>query len=98
MSADVALPLTIIFLGERKESSLFNSTLNDNAALFIRLIIRFFSFFFQPEQNFSLTTNQSTVFFSRLISTAERALHFEARLCLDCNFFSFSYCSTFVCI
>jgi hypothetical protein len=30
--------------------------------------------FFQPEQYFSLTTNQSTMFFSRLISTAERAL------------------------
>jgi hypothetical protein len=28
--------------------------------------------FFQPEQYFSLTTNQPTVFFSRLISTAER--------------------------
>jgi hypothetical protein len=31
----------------------------------------FFSLFFQPEQYFSLTTNQPTVFFSRLISTAE---------------------------
>jgi hypothetical protein len=30
--------------------------------------------FFQPEQYFSLTTNQSIVFFSRLISTAERGL------------------------
>jgi hypothetical protein len=28
--------------------------------------------FFQPEQCFSLTTNRPTVFFSRLISTAER--------------------------
>jgi hypothetical protein len=30
--------------------------------------------FFQPEQYFSLTTNQPTVFFSRLISPAERGL------------------------
>jgi hypothetical protein len=29
--------------------------------------------FFQLEQYFSLTTNQSTVFFSRLISPTERA-------------------------
>jgi hypothetical protein len=34
----------------------------------------FSSCFFQPEQYFSLTTNQPTVFFSRLISTAERAM------------------------
>jgi hypothetical protein len=31
-------------------------------------------FFFQPEQYFSLTKNQSTVFFSRLIIPAERLL------------------------
>jgi hypothetical protein len=35
-----------------------------------------FSLFFQPEQYFSLTTNQPTVFFSRLISTAERGLQY----------------------
>jgi hypothetical protein len=33
--------------------------------------------FFQPEQYFSLTTNQPTVFFSRLISTAERLQRIE---------------------
>jgi hypothetical protein len=31
--------------------------------------------FFQPEQYFSLTTNQPTMFFSRLISPAERGLY-----------------------
>jgi hypothetical protein len=44
-------------------------------AMFIWLIIRFFGLFFQSEQYFSLTTNQPTVFFSRLISTAERLLY-----------------------
>jgi hypothetical protein len=33
-----------------------------------------FSLFFQPEQYFSLTKNQPTVFFSRLIIPAERLL------------------------
>jgi hypothetical protein len=45
-----------------------------STALFIRLIIRLFQLFFQPKQYFSLITNQSTVFFNRLISTAERLL------------------------
>jgi hypothetical protein len=44
-------------------------------AVFIRLIIRLFQLVFQPEQYFSLTTNQPTVFFSRLIGTAERLLY-----------------------
>jgi hypothetical protein len=43
--------------------------------LFIRIIIRTFQFFFQPEQCFSFTTNQPTIFFSRLINTAERDLY-----------------------
>jgi hypothetical protein len=34
----------------------------------------FLACFFQPKQYFSLTRNQLTVFFSRLISTAERGL------------------------
>jgi hypothetical protein len=50
-------------------------------ALFIQLIIRLFSLFFQPEQYFSLTINQPTVFFSRLISTAERLLYFKCFIC-----------------
>jgi hypothetical protein len=33
------------------------------------------SLFFQPEQYFSFIINQSTVFFNRLISTAERGLN-----------------------
>jgi hypothetical protein len=42
-------------------------------ALFIWLIIRLIQLvFFQPEQYFSLTKNQPTVFFSRLIISAER--------------------------
>jgi hypothetical protein len=35
-------------------------------------------FFFQSEHYFSLTINQPTVFFSRLISTAERDLSIQA--------------------
>jgi hypothetical protein len=42
-------------------------------ALFIRLIIRIFQLVFSAGTVFSLTTNQSTVFSSRLISTVERA-------------------------
>jgi hypothetical protein len=38
----------------------------------------FLTYFFQPEQYFSLTTNQPTVFFSRLISTAERLRYLRA--------------------
>jgi hypothetical protein len=41
-------------------------------ALFIRLIIRIFQLIFLVKTVFSLTTNQPTVFFSRLISTAKR--------------------------
>jgi hypothetical protein len=41
--------------------------------------------FFQPEQYFSLTTNQSTVFFSQLISTAERDQYFSADLSVQPN-------------
>jgi hypothetical protein len=44
----------------------------NNQTLFIRLIIRTFQLVFQPEQCFSLVTNQPTMFFSRLINTAER--------------------------
>jgi hypothetical protein len=44
-------------------------------ALFTWLIIRLIQFFFQPEQYFSLTKNQPTVFFSRLIIPAERGLY-----------------------
>jgi hypothetical protein len=40
-------------------------------------------FFFQPEQCFSLATNQPTVFFSWLISTANGV--FSARLCTEIN-------------
>jgi hypothetical protein len=47
--------------------------MNFSMALFIRFIIRLFQL--QPEQCFSLTINQSTVFFSWLISTAERGLY-----------------------
>jgi hypothetical protein len=42
--------------------------------LFIWLIIRLIQLVFQPEQYFSLTKNQPTVFFSRLIIPAERLL------------------------
>jgi hypothetical protein len=45
------------------------------SAPFIWLIIRTFQYIFQLEQYFSLTTNKPTVFFSRLISTAERGHH-----------------------
>jgi hypothetical protein len=56
--------------------------------MFIRLIVRLFSLFFQSEQYFSLATNQSTIFFSRLISTAERLQkpRTELRVCVPCPF------------
>jgi hypothetical protein len=45
--------------------------------------------FFKPEQCFSFTTNQPTVFFSRLISTAERG-HILTKL-LYFSFLCFSH-------
>jgi hypothetical protein len=42
--------------------------------LFIRLIIRTFQLVFSAEIGFFSQTNQPTVFFSRLISTAEWGL------------------------